>query len=262
MPKSFPAQSETKPLILIVEDEAELSKVIALHLARAGMHTQTCGRGHHAVKFLQKNFVNLVLLDVNLPDQSGFALIEELKLANIKTPVIFVTGNIEETSKVRGLNLGGDDYVTKPFSYRELIARIQAVLRRTAGLEDLNLTPNVLVTDAPFIFCGARVSPSHLEIQFPSGALEKIGPKEIGIMACLHAHAGAVVTREALIHAVWGIHANLKSRSLDQYVRKLRARFLTHGISMDALSNVHGVGYVIASGSTARGTARSGLPSK
>src|SRR6266545_3598657 len=153
--QSPPPRTEPKPLVVVVEDEPELAALIALHLEKAGMHTQVCNRAQHALKFLKKNFANLVLLDINLPDQSGFSLIDDLKAADIAVPVIFVTGNIEETSKVKGLDLGGDDYVTKPFSYAELVARIRAVLRRTEAKTDLHVTKNVRVTDEPFDFCGA-----------------------------------------------------------------------------------------------------------
>ena len=115
MPTTTPPRTEPKPLIVIVEDEAELAALIALHLEKAGMHTQVCSRAAHALKFLKKNFANLLLLDITLPDQSGFSMLEELKKMGVTVPVIFLTGNIEETSKVRGLDMGGDDYVTKPF---------------------------------------------------------------------------------------------------------------------------------------------------
>ena len=132
-----PPRSEPKPLIVIVEDEAELATLIANHLEKAGMHTQICTRASHAMKFLEKNFANLILMDINLPDQSGFALAEELKAEEINVPIIFLTGNVEENSKVHGLDMGGDDYITKPFSYAEVVARIRAVLRRTEAKTDL-----------------------------------------------------------------------------------------------------------------------------
>jgi DNA-binding response OmpR family regulator len=94
------------------------------------MLTQVCNRAQHALRFLKRNFANLMLLDVNLPDQSGFSLLEELKANDIIVPTIFLTGNTLEVNKVKGLELGGDDYVTKPFGYAELVARIRAVLRR------------------------------------------------------------------------------------------------------------------------------------
>lgn len=244
MPYSSTAQTEAKPLIVIVEDEVELASLIAVHLERAGMHTQTCNRAVHALKFLQRNFANLVLLDINLPDQSGFTLLEELKAADVSVPIIFLTGNVEETTKVRGLDLGGDDYITKPFSYPELVARIHAVLRRTESKTDLHVTKNVRLTDEAFDFCGARITPERLEISFPDGTVQKLGRKELGILAYLNLHPGQVITRKALIHSVWGIHADVRSRSLDQYIVKVRDLFSAHGLNLDAFRTVHGIGYI------------------
>ncbi len=244
MPTTTPPRTEPKPLIVIVEDEAELAALIAVHLEKAGMHTQVCNRAAHALKFLKKNFANLLLLDITLPDQSGFALMEEIKAAGIAIPVIFLTGNIEETSKVRGLDMGGDDYVTKPFSYAELVARIRAVLRRTETKSDQNVTKNVKISDEPFDFCGAKITPQRLEITFPKNVVLKLGRKELGILAYLNAHQGHVITRQALIHSVWGVHADVKSRSLDQYVVKVRDLFNEHGLDLSAFRTVHGIGYI------------------
>ncbi|HTJ79585.1 MAG TPA: response regulator transcription factor [Rariglobus sp.] len=237
-------RAEPKPLILVVEDEEELAKLICLHLEEAGMQTQVYNRCALALRFLKKNFANLLLLDVNLPDQSGFALLEELKNADIPIPTIFLTGNALEVNKVRGFELGGDDYITKPFGFPELVARIRAVLRRAESTTDMNLTKNVRVVDEPFELCGARVIPIRLEIEFPGGKSEKIGRKELGILAHIHENRGAVITRKALIHAVWGIHADVKSRSLDQYIVKVRELFKRHRLSLDSFRTVHGVGYI------------------
>ena len=244
MPTAPPTRAEPKPLIVIVEDEAELAALIAQHLEKAGMHTQVCLRAAHAFRFLKKNYANLLLLDITLPDQSGFALLEQLKAADIGVPVIFLTGSIEETSKVKGLDMGGDDYVTKPFSYNELLARIRAVMRRTENKGDLNVTKNVRISDEPFDFCGARITPERLEIAFPRSEVLKLGRKELGILAYLNAHAGQVITRKALIHSVWGIHADVKSRSLDQYVVKVRDMFGEHGLDLSAFRTMHGIGYI------------------
>src|SRR5436305_12989360 len=176
---STPPRTEAKPLIVIVEDETELAALIAHQLDRAGMHTQICNRAQHALKFLKKNFANLLLLDINLPDQTGFSLVDDLKAADIHVPVIFVTGNVEETSKVKDLDMGADDYVTKPFSYAELVARIRAVLRRTEQNTDQNVTKNVKISDQPFEFCGAKITPERLEISFPNANVQKLGRKEL-----------------------------------------------------------------------------------
>ena len=208
------------------------------------MVTQVCNRAMHAARFLKKNFANLMLLDVNLPDQTGFALMEELRASDIAVPTIFLTGNTLEVNKVKGLDLGGDDYITKPFGYAELVARIRAVLRRAESKTDLNVTKNVKVNDDPFEFAGARVTPVRLEITFPDGHVQKLGRKELGILAYLASNRGVVITRKALIHSVWGIHADVRSRSLDQYIVKVRDLFLEHAIKLDMFRTVHGVGYI------------------
>jgi DNA-binding response OmpR family regulator len=240
--------TEAHPLIVIVEDEAELAKVISIHLEEAEMHSQVCLCAAHALRFLEHNFANLMLLDLNLPDQSGFSLLNELKAKGIDVPTIFLTGNTEELNKVKGLEMGADDYMTKPFSYPELLARIRAVLRRTEGRQDLNLTPNARISDTPFSFAGANVIPERLEIVFSDGGIEKIGKKELGVLAFLSSNAGVVITRKALIHAVWGEHADLRSRSLDQYIVKIRDLYHRHGNNLDNFRTIHGIGYTYEPG--------------
>jgi DNA-binding response OmpR family regulator len=236
--------AEPRPLIVVVEDEVELSKIIAQHLEEAGMNVQVYPRSAPALRFLQHNFANLLLLDVNLPDGSGFELMKQLKEHDITTPVIFLTANTHDEAKIQGLNMGGDDYITKPFSYNELIARIRAVLRRTESHTDFNVTKNLRTTDEPFELLGAKVHPERLEIEFPNGTVFKTGRKELGILAYLHTHRNVVITRKELIHSVWGIHADIRSRSLDQYIVKVRAAFAKHGLSLDCFKTVHGIGYI------------------
>ena len=237
-------RSPPKPLILIVEDEEELAKLIATQLEEAGMQTQIYNRCAHAARFLKRNFANLLLLDINLPDQSGFQFVEELKKNDISIPTIFLTGNTMEASKVRGLDLGGDDYVTKPFSYPELIARIHAVLRRAESQTDMNVTKNAKLSDLPFEFCGAKITPERLEIEFPGNVVSKLGRKELGIISHLNANRGVVITRKALIHSVWGMHADVKSRSLDQYIVKVREMFRANKLSLAEFRTVHSIGYI------------------
>jgi DNA-binding response OmpR family regulator len=237
-------RAEPKPLILVVEDEDALAKLIALHLEQVGMQTQIYNHAAQAARFLKKNFANLILLDIGLPDQTGFALMEELQSADIVIPTIFLTGNDEESSKVKALDMGGDDYLTKPFSFPELIVRIRAVLRRAESGIDLNLTKNARVSDKPFDFCGARITPVRLEITFPNGSVAKIGRKELGILTHLNEHQAVVITRKALIHSVWGNHADVRSRSLDQYIGKVRELYKSHRLNLDAFRTVHGIGYI------------------
>lgn len=239
-----PARSEPKPLILVVEDEEELAKLIAQHLEDAGMQAQVHNRCAHAFRFLKRNFANLMLLDLTLPDQSGFALMDELKKSDISVPTIFLTGNTLEVNKVKALEMGGDDYITKPFGYAELIARIHAVLRRAESRTDFNITKNVKILDEPFEFLGVKIAPVRLSAEFPDGVIETIGRKELGILTYLQNNQAVVITRKALIHAVWGLHADVRSRSLDQYVVKVRDLFKKHNVDLAAFRTVHGVGYI------------------
>lgn len=236
--------NQPKPLIVIAEDDKELATLIATHLEMAGMQTQICHEAAHVVRFLKTNFANLLLLDVNLPDSTGFTLMEDLRANGVEIPVIFLTGEAAEDQKVRALERGGDDYITKPFSYPELVARINAVLRRAETAHDTNITRNAMTTDKPFDFCGAEVNPQRLEVKFPDGAIESIGRKELGIFSYLASNPNTVLTRKNLIHSVWGIHADVRSRSLDQYIVKIRDLFKRHDLSLSAFRTVHGVGYI------------------
>jgi two-component system alkaline phosphatase synthesis response regulator PhoP len=203
--------AEPRPLIVAVEDEPELLNIITEQLEVAGMHVQAYNRCAPALRFLQHNFANLLLLDLTLPDLNGFEMLKELKQQDINVPVIFLTGNSMESDKIKGLNMGGDDYITKPFSYLELVARINAVLRRAESNKDFNVTKNVKTTDGPFPFLGSQVHPDRLEISFPNGKIHKIGRKELGIIAYLNSHVSVVITRKELIHSVWGIHADIRA---------------------------------------------------
>jgi len=243
--------AKTKPLIVIVEDEKELATLIAEQLEEHGLVTQMFHKVQPAVRFLSKNFANLVLLDLNLPDGTGFDLINELQKVNVTVPTIFLTASGTETNKVKGLDMGGDDFVTKPFSFPELIARIHAVLRRSETLRDSNITRNARLDEAPFSFCGAEVNPQRMEIVFPDGQSEKIGRKELGILVHVASNPKMVLTRQSLIHAVWGVHADVRSRSLDQYIVRIREAFGRHAGDLGAFRTIHGVGYIYDAEATA-----------
>lgn len=236
--------SNPKPLIVIVEDEKELATLMAERLEAANMNTLVCNDGAHAIRFLRKNFANLLLLDLGLPDRNGFSLVEELKQNDVNVPTIFVTGNNSEVDIIKGLSMGGDDYITKPFSFAELVARIQAVLRRAETVGDQKVTKNASVSKEPFTFCGATINPQRLEVTFPNGKSGKLGRKDLGILTYLANHQGVVLTRKSLIHSVWGIHADVRSRSLDQYIVKIRDSFSQNGCDLRPFNTIHGVGYI------------------
>ncbi len=234
----------SKPLIVVTEDDRDLATLIATQLETSEMEVQVCYEATHAFRFLSKNHANLMLLDIHLPDGTGYDLIDDLRKSDVNIPVIFLTAENAEENKIKALELGGDDYITKPFSFAELIARIHAVLRRTATSSDANVTKNAATTDAPFDFCAAQISPQRLEISFRDGKTEKIGGKALGIITCLANNPDTVLTRQDLIHSVWGVHADTRSRSLDQYIAKIRDLYKRHGLSLDAFQTVHGIGFI------------------
>lgn len=235
--------AQAKPLILIVEDEPAIADLVAEEVEAAGMTPHVFHQCAPVVGFLERNHVNLMLLDVGLPDGTGFDVLEEARSKRLNTPVIFLTANAGEEDRVKGLKLGADDYVAKPFSAPELIARIRAVLRRTETARDYHVTESTDLLEKPFAFGGAIVNPSQLILTFGNGDKVELGKKELGIIHYLSIHQGEVVPRAALIHAVWGAHADLKSRSLDQYIVKIRNAITKHGGASDLLRTVHGIGY-------------------
>ncbi|MDR1906898.1 MAG: response regulator transcription factor [Puniceicoccales bacterium] len=236
--------AKVKPLILVVEDDSELSELIEKQLQISGMEAQKFYNADDALKFLQRSFSNLMLLDINLPGKDGLSLLEDLKKKSISIPTIFISGENREEIKVASLEAGGDDFMTKPFGLTELLSRISAVLRRTSRAGDTQLTANTSLTDGTFEFLGTEVDPSRLEIRFKDGSLEKIGRKEFGILSYLAQNPHLILSRKSIIHNIWGEHANVKSRSLDQYIVKLRKMFSRHGIETDdVIRTSHGIGY-------------------
>lgn len=237
-------ETDHQPLILIVEDEKSLAQAIGEQIEASGMEAKVFNNSKDAMDFAAKTHVHLVLLDINLPDLDGFSTLARLRALPIPPAVIFITGNASVGSKVKGLNQGGDDYLTKPFSYEELIARVRAVLRRVEKSREEQVDLSTPESTDPFDFCGARVNPSRLEMACPSGEVVSLRPKELGVIQLLHQNQGKVVLRPHLIRAVWGKSASLKSRSLDQYLVNIRSALQKNGADPSLLRTIHSVGYI------------------
>lgn len=236
--------NKDKPLILIAEDDVQLVSVLQKQLEMAGMSVQAFYNGQDTINYLKRDFANILLLDVGLPDMDGFEVLDNLQKNSINTPVIFVTAFSDEFYKIKCFESGADDFITKPFSFTEMIARINAVLRRSTRSLDLSLTSNTCLNDDDFEFCGAKVKPSAMSIEFPNGSKVDLGKKELGILSYLANNPNTIISRRSLIHNIWGKHANLKSRSLDQYIVKLRQMFKAQGVNEDYIKTMHGVGYM------------------
>ena len=218
------------PLVLVVEDEAPIADLVRGALVRDGFSVHVAGDGPAALLAVQRDRPALVLLDVGLPGLDGIEICRRLRAAGDWTPVLFVTARDDETDRVLGLELGADDYVTKPFSPRELVARVRAVLRRGRGdpaagprrLGELTLNPQT-----------RRVSVAGQEVALTTTEFE--------LLAHLMARPGRVFAREELLTEVWGYPAGTATRTVDVHIAQLRGKL------GDALvvRSVRGVGYAV-----------------
>lgn len=220
-------------LILVVEDENAIREMMRFALDRAGFRVAEAANAQEARLKIAEKHPDLILMDWMMPGTSGVELTRELKSAPTTQdiPVIMVTARAEEEDKVRGLNLGCDDYVSKPFSFPELIARIQAVLRRTLpGGADEKLTVSGLEVDA----ASQRVT--------AKGEPVKLGPTEYRLLHFFVSHPDRVYTREQVLDRVWGQNIYVEERTVDVHIRRLRKALEPHGYE-NMIQTVRGTGY-------------------
>jgi DNA-binding response OmpR family regulator len=187
-----------------------------------------------------KTSPDLIVLDVMLPGLSGYDLCRQLRAKKIATPILMLTAKSQEMDKVVGLDLGADDYVTKPFGVRELLARIQALLRR--GHPNGGGAKPDTSQEEPFRIGAATVNPRRFELKRGRQA-EKLTAKELKLLQLFHSHPGEVFSRERLLNEVWGYHYYGTTRTLDQVIVQLRKKLGDNGDSPQHLLTVHGVGY-------------------
>lgn len=218
--------------ILVVEDEQAIREMIVFHLSRAGFETLEAGDCRSARELLADERPDLALIDWMLPDISGLELTRLLKREKEyeDLSIIMLTARAEERDKISGLDGGADDYITKPFSPRELIARIQAVLRRSSSRGDETVMAGVLELDN----AGHRVLSAGKEI--------KLGPTEYRLLQFLMTHPDRVYSRTQLLDRVWGANVYVEERTVDVHVRRLRKALSEHHAD-DYLQTVRGAGY-------------------
>lgn len=219
--------------ILIVEDEQAMLVGLRDNLEFEGYQVETADRGDDGLKKLQADRFDLVLLDVMLPGMSGFDVCRKARAQGVDTPIILLTARGEELDKVLGLELGADDYVTKPFSLRELLARIKVILRRTGNSDK---TQNDSLTIGSL-----RVSFDAYEAYDLESRPVKMSHKEFEILHYLYRHAGKIVTRDDILDQVWGMDYQPTARTVDNFIVRLRTKIDTP--ESQHIITVHGVGY-------------------
>ena len=219
--------------VLVVEDETAILQGLRDNLEFEGYQVFTAADGILGLELIRKHDPHLIVLDLMLPRFSGYELCRKLRAEGVHTPILMLTARGEEADRVLGLDLGADDYVTKPFSVRELMARVRALLRRSAPGADL---PNEIE------FGDVRVDFVRYEA-FRAGRKVDLTRKEFGLLRLLAAKEGAVVTRDELLEKVWGYDATPTTRTVDNHLAALRAKLERDAAEPCHLVTVHGVGY-------------------
>jgi DNA-binding response OmpR family regulator len=228
-----------KTKILIVEDDAHILLGLEEVLKSEGYDVATCNRGDQALDAVARHRPALVVLDVMLPGLSGYDICKQLRAKKIATPILMLTAKGQEIDKVIGLDLGADDYVTKPFGVRELLARLQALLRRTSPADAKPASDDV------FQIGPATIDPKTFQIRRGKNAGE-LTAKELKLLQFFHAHAGEVLSRDKLLNEVWGYNYYGTTRTLDQVIVQLRKKLGDNSGEPKHLLTIHGVGYKLA----------------
>jgi DNA-binding response OmpR family regulator len=220
--------------ILIVEDEPGIALGLEDDLKMEGYEVEVAGDGVAASRRARETAFDLILLDIMLPGKDGFEVCRELRRAGLRMPVLMLTAKTQEAEKVMGLELGADDYVTKPFGTRELRARIKALLRRSGG--------ELQTEDKVYRF-------GDVELDLPRATLRKNGlPVELTaiefkLLAVLVRSGGRVLSRERLLEAAWGLNTFTSDRIVDNHIANLRKKMETDPANPRYLKNVRGLGY-------------------
>ena len=203
-----------KPYILLVDDDPNISRLVQLYLEKEGFEVRTADRGDDALSEFRKLPPDLMLLDVMLPGMDGWQVLKAIRKTST-IPIIMLTAKDETFDKVLGLELGADDYITKPFDTKELVARVKAVLRRTQGAEEEK--------QEGLSFPGLTVSLTQYEVHYEGRKID-MPPKELEVLYFLASHQNQVFTREQLLEQVWGFDFFGDSRTVDVHIKRLREK--------------------------------------
>ena len=219
--------------ILLVEDEPKMQRGLRDNLEFEGHEVTVIGDGSSGYQTLLRESFDLVILDVMLPQMSGFDVVRKTREKGIRTPILMLTAKGEEIDKVLGLELGADDYVTKPFSLRELIARVNALLRRAVPAD----TGETMMTLGDVTVNFASYSGSKDGKEF------SMTPKEFEILKYLWQHRNETVSRDNLLTNVWGYDESVSTRTIDNFILKIRQKIEDDFAHPKIIFTIHGIGY-------------------
>lgn len=229
-----------KARILIAEDDANIRLGLIATLESEGHEVVAAGDGAQALKLYPQNRYDLIVLDVMMPRMSGYDVCRELRSSGAQTPILFLTAKGEEVDKVVGLKLGADDYMVKPFGVRELLARVEALLRRVR----MNRSEPGGEAPPPILRLGGAVIDRRVFTARRSDGTEvALTARELRLAEVFAAHPGETLTRDQLLNAVWGVGYSGTTRTLDQHVAQLRKKLEANEGASPVIITVHGVGY-------------------
>ncbi len=222
--------------ILLVEDEQTLSETIKLNLELEGYHVTAVNDGKKAIRVFKEGRYNLVVLDVMLPEISGFTVCEAIRLENLDVPILFLSAKSHPSDRVTGLKLGGDDYLTKPFNLEELLLRVQNLIKRSVASKD---KPGIM----DYNLNGNKINFAQLEIQRPDGSVTHLTKKESLLLKLLIEKRNEVVSREHILETVWGYDIYPSTRTIDNFIVTFRKYFEPDPSNPRFFISVRGVGY-------------------
>jgi DNA-binding response OmpR family regulator len=222
--------------ILIVEDEPSMSQGLRDNLEFEGYEVDLADNGAAGLKLILSNTYDLVVMDVMMPEMSGLDVCKKIREVGIGVPVILLTAKSEEIDKVLGLEFGADDYITKPFSLRELLARIKAVLRRNAPVIGKEIG-SCKIGKMTFNFASYQAQDSNGSV--------KMSHKEYAILKYLFQHKNEIISRNDLLENVWGYEETPTTRTVDNFIVKLRHKIEDDANAPKIIVTVHGTGYTL-----------------
>lgn len=231
--------SHTKESILVVEDNRDLVNLLEINLGDAGYDTHIAMDGEKAIELFRSVNPSIILLDVMLPKMDGFDVCKEIRSENKQVPILMLTAKSEEVDKVLGLEIGADDYMTKPFSIRELLARVKAILRRASrSAEKSNKLSELKFKDL-------LMDPNKRRVQL-SGRTIELTSKEYDLLLLFFSNPGKAYSREELLNDVWGYSYEGYSHTVNSHINRLRSKIEEDPSDPDYIKTVWGVGYRFA----------------
>ncbi|RYZ03565.1 MAG: response regulator transcription factor [Myxococcales bacterium] len=223
---------DAKKTILVVEDEPQLALGLKDALEFEGFRVLTCGTGREGVALAKTERPHAILLDLMLPDINGYQVCQEIRRSDGVVPILMLTAKSQEADKIRGLDAGADDYVTKPFSVGELVARIRAIFRRTQPRAEVQ---SITIGEA-------LVNLSAHTVQRGSTS-ESLSFYEVELLRLLHERAGQPVSRDEILNKIWGLEATPTNRTIDNFIVKLRRKVERSPDKPEHILTVYGFGY-------------------